>query len=855
MDTVDYRQPEGPLFDRKERLLVVENISDPDHKNHKANFVKHVVALANYARLVGRPAALVFGATDVKSGEVEPTAGTGVLAQSAVSSKVVAWPKRDDPQFSVFWDQHVYQPYKKIMREYIGPHRRDANGLTPTLDAEPIQHWDGNALLVVIEIRPVRTKEPFKVLHKESLGLPFQYYLRVNDDSFGVNDDDIDWKLTRWTDEPALPRDEWTAYLTQLQKELNTRPDPDQPDSYYDLFVERYSNKCQLALSQVWQELTPKVGGGMRIVVLVGNPGAGKTEALKRHLSDLADRASQEMKNSPERFEPQSWIPVYVDIANYQAGIGVAEYAANALTHCLERAKKIAKVDPKLFVARRLRFVVALDGIDEMSRQQGDEKVAEIGGFWDVCAFSHHAASSRPSRVPPTWCHKHEAYRLLPLTASQIKEYLGICFTHSQLESFRVRSTLHDLGTLLETPRLLKCLPRDRPDELVNYGQALKLLYDGIWAEEERRSRVDPNIAKRKLQKYACSWAASGQAEIRVRHLPDDDEEVIERSINAGILMRTGRNEEKVRFAHDEYADLLIAEELIGTQQDVAGVAVPVENLALLNGLSQFPTRQPRVLRILANILPTDCDLSLPPWDAYIRLLDRPADLLRVIAERQAGMQSTEILDASLAALDGQVTEAETLAWLEVLLDDTLLDIPHSVITHCPAEYLCRLEAKILNKLSVWEDIALVTDAIRRLVGMHTPGSNEILRTMVIDWLHADHLTKVEGALTLVDETRAYWATDDLKQVIQSKPLYPLALRRQAFEAWDRLSTHYQSTFEIWTPPGTDQHSREREELERYLIEQERPSVELDSADSGNETEIGETEQHFRRLLESASDS
>lgn len=773
-----FQQPEGTLFDRKSRLLVVENATDSAHADHLRDFVRHTVALANWARMSGRRACMVFGVGDVRHvGGVMPTNGLGILNQSAATSAEVSGPSVDDhTAFQAHWSAHVVEPYERVIRRYIGPRlTRAARGAEQESALRYRLHhqWCNGALLAALEIQPTPTDEPLFAADARALGLPTRYYVRVNDNSVPIGEADARQILTRWTDQPYLPPEDWRLYLIKLREKLDTRPtDPRRPDAYYDLSARSLTDGHVYELKDIWGRIAAPEAGSSRVIMFVGEPGTGKTEFLKRNLRLLADQALKELEENDELLEPAQRIPVYVPISSYDLAYDVDQVVFDSIARELAEANRLfSSVNSRLLYARNLKFLVAIDGIDEMSQLRIEEKTSRIEGFLDHHLQGNHAVTSRVTRAPQQWRAKYEAYELLPFSPNQIRAYLGQSYSVSELDSPRMRRLLEELQGTLGIPRLLKAfLDGLDKDYVRSFGTALQTILDEIWKTEGRRSRRGADALtsyRRALRDYAVMCAKSGvESFCEDDHVLDSDEmqETVRWSINAGILKKCGSWPEEVRFAQDEFMDLILAEHLM--RMEVRKQETPTDEeqyKAILAGLDRLPDHLQRIARIILNVV--DDDLSVAPWRDWLVRLDSPLLQLQVIAERRrSSLLNLDVLEEALAELPRAeaIPSDGAVCWLRELLSDRDVVVRECVLSGITDAYLVSLVPDVLQVLQDSDSIAFVQSACRRLVGVGTPVDNEGIRSKLTDWLRSTDWGQVEAALSLIGDLACRWAADEV---------------------------------------------------------------------------------------------
>jgi hypothetical protein len=619
----------------------------------------------------------------------------------------------------------------------------------------------------------------------------------VNDNSVPIEDAEATQILTRATDQPYLPPEDWRLYLAALHQrlDLDTRPvDPRRPDAYYELSVKSYADGHTYDMGEVWKRIAAPEVGSSRVIMFVGEPGTGKTEVLKRHLRALADEALKELDEGDELLEPTRWIPVYVPISSYDLAREVDEVVFDAVArHLAEAGRLFPPFNRGILAARRLKFLVAIDGVDEMSQLSVEEKAMRIEGFLDRHIRSNHAVSSRASRAPRHWLTKYGAYELLPFSPEQIRGYLGQSYSVSELDSTRMRALLQELQPALGIPRLLKAfLAGLEQGRVSSFGQAWQAIYHEIWKTEERRSRGgsgDLAPHRKRLLDYAILCATNG-----VESCCEVDEplssaamqETVRWAVNAGLLKRCGAWPEEIKFAQDEFMDLILTEHLIRIESKRRKTPVETEQYeAILSGLDQVPEHRQRIARIILNLV--DEDLSSAPWWHWLSRLSHPVLRLRVTAERRrSSLLSLGVLEEALAELSNRESHPleEAVNWLAELLGDRDVAIQECVLGRIPDTYLRVLVPVVLQALRESDSASFVYLACCRLIEAGIPADNEVIRSQLTEWLRSTDWGRVETALSLIGEWACHWAGDEVyvKGVSVDLPDYLRSVAKRALE-------------------------------------------------------------------------
>lgn len=800
IDLASYlKLPESARFDRKERLLVVENATDPEHAEHLKDFVRHVVALANFSRLSGRHSVLMFGVDDAKHvGGIKPANGIGILNQSAISSDPVLWPIEDDSAVEVYWQEHVQDPYEKIIRRWIGPRTRPPSKgadwqseLQHHLERVPIDA----ALVAALVIKPTLSEEPFFVRDHRDLGLETRHFVRVNDNSVPVGETDAKRLLTKWTDAPYLPPAVWRKYLELLRAEVSDvfPRDPNTPDVFQEIYVEPLSGNEPIRFQELWKKLTDSRMGSSQFVVFFGEPGTGKTSCLKRGVFEQAAVTLTELDNDDELLEPQSWIPVYVSLDSYDGSEDPALVVANRISEVLAKSgERETAVDARLLSARGLRFIVAIDAVDEIPKVNIQDSARKIDGFAKKHVTSNHAITSRETRCPSRWKGMRSTYRVRLLSPIQVWSYLGSRLTEEQLKSPRLALLLDELASMLSVPRLLHAFSlylEQSPEP--SAGMAVLAVLEAIWAREERLFRGwsgSFDHYRVLLRDYAIRCLElniDGLYQDENHGLPEDDLLWLQ---NAGLLRLSGGWPHQIGFAHLEYLDNIVAQTLLltGTRPSPTYQQLR-ERIAVL--LAKQPDRQLRTIRYLINMV--EADISSLPWSEWLRVLPDPTSRLRVIAERRRPeFGDIALLGEVVSNLDEAPIDRDRIVyWLGELLEDANPEVVECVLKRVDRSFISSLEEHITSIVDRADNHELRLLAAKRLLETQLAIDRDEMHTAIISWLQ-DHREPghVEDALTLVGSFGLTWASEYVYDVATADHLpYPFELRFSAAKVLSQL--------------------------------------------------------------------
>lgn len=807
-----FSMPEGTLFDRKARLYVVENATHLDHQDHLRDFVRHVVALANFARLSGRHACLVFGVGDkAHEGGVVPAHGIGILDHSAATSDQVSWPRGDNTAFQHYWAEHVNNPYDRVIREYVGPRSKPAakgakweSQLRYSLDYEK----NGEAALALLRIYPSKTSSPFFAEKHRSLGLDARYFVRVNDNSIALGETEAEETLTCWTNQPYLPPSVWKDYLNSLRDDVGvTRPhDPSEPDRYQRIYVESLDKRETYEFEELWARLASSNSPSSQFVVFMGEPGTGKTWRLKRSLYDQAGVALTELENDDAMLEPQAWIPVYVPVSNYEGQRDFETVVADAIDRRLALGgRRSEQLDARLLTARQLRFLVAIDAVDEIPERSVESSARQIDAFANHHTATNNAITSREARLPSRWSSISSAHRVRPLSEAQVRSYLLSRFSEDHPDSSHLRLLQEELRSMLCIPRLLQAFSVYlEEDPRPNAGMAVRRILETIWELEKQLWYGGPGgIANHRstLEAYATSCVEHQTIGFYRDEVEDHQlsEAQIVWYVNAGFLKLSGDWPQQICFMHLEYLDSLNAQTLLMVESRPSTKHTELRD-RMKKALAASPDRLGRTARYLLNR--TEGDISQSPWADWIRAISDPVGQLRVISERRnSKFDDTTLLGEAIASIDEDliVQEPASSYWLGELLQDRNAQVIACVLEVIDDRHLVLAMEEVIALLVKSDQQALQHLALKRLLHTGLAYDHPEVRDLVVRWLR-DHQNggAVEDALALIGDFRLTWALDAVYEVAKSDLPYPPEVRDQARQVLSLLedprSTEFPST-------------------------------------------------------------
>lgn len=869
----------GGEIDFRPYPYIVEDVR-PDIRDDRGSLVSDVVAMANWARLSGRSACLLFEVAPKGSIEDSKCSGKWLSGYSARGDGETCWPPFEDAgAVEAIWRDHILDPYVRVIQTFVrsgslgvdNPSAEDpetererqyqiqllrsltdcysddelrtlcfhlrvdyddlsgggregksrelityllrrgrlAELIRKCREQRPTVAWgempqrqqvdldlhvlpiiEAGKMHAALLVNPSKTEQPYHVVEQDILGIE-RYYVWLNGHAEPLKATDALEQLTCWKTTPYLTPQQWLTYLSNLklkiEGELKVVPDtPGQDDLYQDLYVRRLSGPGEssaIKFVALWDDMLSSTVRNSQILLFVGEPGAGKTERIKRSLYHLAQAVMAELEGRKAILEPRLWIPMYVPIASYDLRQDVEALAVTSVVRLLSlKGSEQRPLDRELLRTRQLRFLIAIDGVDEMSHVSWEDKIASIEGFADRYQRAQHAITCRMSRTPGRWQTQFSTYEVLPLSAHQIRSYLDLRLSPSLLESWKVTSLILEFEDLLAIPRNLKTVG----DELcrrsvLNPGTTVQVILASIREVELERTRFDKRTMSRfyhQFEQYSVRCLEVDASGLPIRLVRTHNiltEEEQEWLVNAGLLnlVSDPAGSEIIGFSHAEYRDCGVAQSLLEAQKtqqlqpELTGNDLPYAKLWGL--VRKNPGRYARIIRYYLNLLKND--LSEQPSIDWLNLLS-PVLQLQVLAERQQiQFKNVNRIGSLFARLDHLDPGERTLAlrWLSELLVDPYEPLRQQVVANAPLGLIRDLREEVLEGLtsSSWEFLARVME---RLEALDIPlNHGQIKGRILLGGLLSSNSEDMEAAMLLVARFTLSWATEEIYNIASNK--------------------------------------------------------------------------------------
>ena len=251
-------------------------------------------------------------------------------------------------------------------------------------------------------------------------------------------------------------------------------------------------------ISQIFDEMN-------RALLILGEPGSGKTTTLLQLTRDLIAQA----ENDEDFSQP---VPVVFNLSSWQKGLPLLDWLAAELSAKYQIPKRIGRS-----WLENNRLLPLLDGLDEVKQENREACVKAINQFGAELGLSGLVVCSRLEeyRSLPTRLRLNGAIRLQPLTLEQVYDYLEAA--GSSLDALRTALEKDEgLQTLAQNPLTLGIMTlayQDMPAEtLADQNQDIleirrKHLFDTYIARMFKRKGKRDAYAEDQTKRW-LSWLA-----------------------------------------------------------------------------------------------------------------------------------------------------------------------------------------------------------------------------------------------------------------------------------------------------------------------------------------------------------
>ncbi|MCS7259679.1 MAG: NACHT domain-containing protein, partial [Anaerolineae bacterium] len=450
---------ESPLRDRKAML------PDPWNDECIAEFIRDVIALANTARMLGRPGYLLYGLDD--QGRL-----CGIESSEHLYDRVRG----------LTTGERVKHRLQQVIQRYI----------------KPVVKWDLNVSqidsidIAYLIIHPLPPPSPYQVKAQfpakgEPKLRPGQCWIRFGESKIEIKRQEIapdeNPYCYSYSQVPYVLPSVWEAYLSGL---LNDRKiDLGTAQSikpYQDLY-----NEQGIPLQSVVDDFL--LSSDDRLLVISGSAGSGKTAFIQRLVANLAQDGLEVIKQliREESFRPpRCWIPIYLRLR---------DEAIDAQWR-LERSllDSVNKVSKGAFFGRReerptcpevllrnpnLKWLVCLDGLDELdTERQRQNFIRRLHAFMQEFTPPKIILSTRTDVMDDRSLQQSgNVVRIASLNQQQILAYIRGYLSSGDERTYRELLDLLDkepeLWRVLSSPA---CLEAAIPEITGSYPNSLEPL-------------------------------------------------------------------------------------------------------------------------------------------------------------------------------------------------------------------------------------------------------------------------------------------------------------------------------------------------------------------------------------------
>lgn len=338
----------------RDRKVMVEYWKDAE----KAEFVRDVIALANTARMLGKPAYLILGVRDPADDTPADICGVGAMFERHLRQR-----------------KTEKQVRETIRREIADNLRRFVEPLfAPEIEFDKIDDKVvGYVLIPPLAGEPFRVRQEFRSGSQTYLR-PGQSWLRFGESKSAVKLEELapddDQLRYSYAEAPYVLPSIWERYFDKVQREMQRLTQDAPEESGY----QPLRNAKGISLKEVVDDFLAK--NNERLLILQGVAGCGKSLFLQRLVNLLAKQGEQEMRDAQrlEQFTPPvGFIPICYRLRDLtlKARTESAHFTkilCNLLAVLWEHNQQGKRPSQPeiLFENPSLNWLILLDGLDEI---------------------------------------------------------------------------------------------------------------------------------------------------------------------------------------------------------------------------------------------------------------------------------------------------------------------------------------------------------------------------------------------------------------------------------------------------------------------------------------------------------
>ena len=405
-DPAEYE--EVPLRDRKADFPDLQKKAGLPEK--KAEFIRDVIALANTARLWGKPAYLLFGIND--SGEV-----VGIhdhLKVYCISDKLEPHQVQEEAR----------KQMQSLIKEYI----------KPLLAQFELKFGEKHGRLVAyLIIEPISRCKPFQVAKPFGKGItrPLKEddcWIRLGESKNRIAAREISPTeepfCYAYAQVPYLLPSQWERYFRTVLNDLNVQ------DAYV---IANYLEPATIAGKNLRSVVQTFLDSDKHKMFLIsGAAGSGKTTFLGRLVYKYASdgqKSIEEIRQREEFMPPPDWIPVLVRLRHRDESVNsVRQFSEFLMSEIGDRGefwKERPSNPEKLLELDAVQWLLCLDGYDELEESGQKKFIAMISEFVRRYPRIKVLLTSRPDTIQVDWSETVNAAieTIRPLTDREIHEF------------------------------------------------------------------------------------------------------------------------------------------------------------------------------------------------------------------------------------------------------------------------------------------------------------------------------------------------------------------------------------------------------------------------------------------------
>lgn len=340
----------------RDRKAMIEYWKDAE----KAEFVRDMIALANTARMLGKPAYLILGVRDAVDDTPDDICGIGEMFERQVRRG-----KTEEQARAT-----LRQELAAIVHGYVEPL------LSPKIEFGQIDEKVVGYVLI-----PPLTGESFHVSREFRSGNQTylrsgQRWLRFGESKKEIRREDLapDHDKLRYcyAEVPFVFPSIWQRYFQKTQRKLQSLMADAPEESAYQELRDNKGTPIQEIVDEYLAQ------NDERLLILQGAAGCGKSLFLQRWANTLAEQGEQEMKDAQrlEQFTPPAgFIPIFYRLRDLTTkarteSTHFTRTLCNLLAPLWESAPNGRRPSQpeRLFDNPHLHWLIVLDGLDEIGQ-------------------------------------------------------------------------------------------------------------------------------------------------------------------------------------------------------------------------------------------------------------------------------------------------------------------------------------------------------------------------------------------------------------------------------------------------------------------------------------------------------